>query len=77
MTENTSNLPKIEGKVLEDSDIGRNVWYVPNNAKNGDYSEWQRGILFAFETHENGQIYVSFQNMDPESIKPQNLKWSK
>jgi len=78
MTENTSNLPMIEGKVLEDSDIGRNVWYVPNHAKNGDYSQWEKGTLSSFRVDDNGvEIFVKYRSQNSERTDPSTLKWSK
>ncbi len=78
MTENISNLPMIEGKVLEDSDIGRSVWYVPNNAEKGDFSKWMLGIIFTFRINKIGPvIFIKFLGHESEAINSKNLRWSK
>lgn len=78
MTKNTSNLPMIEGKVLEESDIGRSVWYVPNHAKKGDFSQWEKGVLSSFRVDNSGVgIFIKYRCQNGERTDPSNLKWSK
>lgn len=79
MTENTSNLPMIESKILEDSDIGREVFYVPNHAKKGDFSQWEKGVLSSFRIDSElaPAIFVKYRCLYGERTDPLNLKWSK
>lgn len=66
----------IEGKVLEKSDIGKEVYYVPECAINDDYSQWQKGVLSSFVCNYDGtSIFVKFQGCTGERINQENLRW--
>lgn len=43
--------------VLEDSAIGRWVWYVPNHAKD-DKSQWERGKIKSFRNNDQHAFVV-------------------
>lgn len=60
-------LPRIEGKVLMQSDIGRHVVYV---ALDG---ERQPGVLSSFR--EDGAIFVRFKGQTGERCSPEQLRW--
>jgi len=70
-------IPMIEGKILEKSDIGREVWYIPNHAKDGDFSQWEKGVLSSFVCNEDGSsIFVKYRSVCGERTDPSNLKWA-
>lgn len=73
------NVPMIEGKMLEESDIGRPVWYVPNHAKEGDFSQWENGILSSFRIDSEGKpaIFVTYNyiSFDGQRTNSENLRW--
>ncbi len=71
------NRPTIEGKLLEESDIGRPVWYVPNHAKEGDFSQWENGILSSFRIDSEGKpaIFIRYKSACGARTNPENLSW--
>ena len=71
------NVPMIEGKMLEESDIGRGVWYVPTHAKEGDYSQWEEGVLSSFRFDSEGKpaIFIRYKSPDGARTEASCLKW--
>lgn len=68
--------PMIEDKILEKSDIGKEVWYIPPNAKEDDFSQWQKGILSSFVYNNDGvSIFVKFHGITGERINQNNLRF--
>lgn len=55
---------------LEESDIGRWVWYVPSHAKD-DRSQWERGKVKSFksETRHAFVVYNANDNWDDDHWK--------
>jgi hypothetical protein len=69
------NPPMIEDRILEKSDIGKEVWYIPDQAKN-DFSKWEKGILSSFVHNEDGtSIFVKFRGITGERISQNNLRF--
>lgn len=66
----------VEGKILEKSDIGREVYYIPNHAKEGDFSQWEKGTLSSFICNDVGtSIFVKFRGSTGERVNPENLRF--
>ena len=64
--------PAIEGQVLTDDDLGRNVTFIPNHAKD-DPTQWERGRLSSFG--DDGAIFVRFKGPNGERCGSENLRW--
>ena len=64
--------PRIEDRELTEADLGRNVTYVPNHAKDNP-SQWERGKLSSFRP--DGAIFVRFRGPNGERCDPENLRW--
>jgi hypothetical protein len=70
-------MPKIQGRELTESDIGSNVTYKPNHAKD-DPSQWEHGKLSSFRYEQDrveGTIFVRFKGPNGERCNPENLVW--
>jgi len=63
----------IQGQVVTQTDVGRNVTYVPNHAPD-DPSQWERGVLSSFR-EDDGAIFVRFKGPNGERCNPENLRW--
>jgi len=63
---------KIEGQVLVETDLGRNVVYVPMHAKD-DPKQWEHGKLSSYR--EDGAIFVRFKGPTGERCNPEDLRW--
>lgn len=59
--------PKIDGKLLDPSDLGRWVTYTASHGGK------ERGILSSFRA--NGAIYVRFKGPHGERCPAENLTW--
>lgn len=59
--------PSIQGKELDESDIGRNVTYVPS------YGHPEYGELSSFRP--DGAIFVRFKGPNGERCDPSDLRW--
>lgn len=62
---------KIENIEVVEQDIGRNITYVPNHAKD-DPTQWERGTLSSF--NETG-IWIKIKSPNGEKCNPENLRW--
>ena len=60
-------LPRIQGKILEDADIGRWVTYTPSHGAK------ERGTISSFR--DDGAIFVRFKGPQGERCDPETLAW--
>jgi len=63
----TKSWPRIEGKLLEPSDVGRNVTYTHL------HGERDFGKLSSYR--EDGAIFVRFKGPNGERCDPEQLSW--
>lgn len=79
-------LPRRVIARLEQSDIGKWIWYVPNHVKD-DPNQWERGKLKSFNntTHIAWVVYNANDNWDSDHWKDytgastnySDLRWTK
>ncbi len=71
-----SNLPTIAGKVLEESDIGRKVWYMPSHARD-DRMQWEKGTISSFRIDSEGEpaIFIKYKSACGARTNPSDLIW--
>ncbi len=62
----------IDPKELKKSDIGRNVIYKPQHAKE-DPKQWEYGHLSSFRA--DGAIFVRFKGPNGERCNPEDIYW--
>lgn len=64
---------KIENKIVEPSDIGSPVTYMPPHAKgNANHIDSEKGVISSFN---ETTIWVRFRSANGESVNPENLVW--
>lgn len=67
MTQEQTTPPMIQGKILTEDDLGRNVTYNPRFGKR------EFGKLSSFR--EDGAIFVRFKGPNGERCDPEDLIW--
>lgn len=64
----------VDGKILDDGDVGRDVTYVPNHAGgNAGHRDCERGVITSWNSRF---VFVRFgSSATPKACYPFNLVW--
>ena len=69
-----SSKPAIQGVKLQDSDIGKAVFYVPEHSRI-DENGWEKGIISSFKAG-TGKVWVRFAGPNGALCIDSQLRWA-